>query len=218
MMRAVAGAKLHPMAVARPCREELQALIKHYHHVESEHERAHPEGSVRHHLERQLREDRDRFEHLLAGYVPDETARAAWRAFLHHRGGEPPGPPAIKPIVFKGRSDSGSVLETRRDPSGELAVEVDGRLVERLPVQAIPIADGRPAVVRLDGTEFREVFDAEPSALRALQDFRASGGDPPWKHASALLADGLIDPDFALTARGRRALASSQGVLRAGPR
>jgi hypothetical protein len=103
------------MAVVRPCREELEALVRHYHHVESEHERAHPEGSVRHHLGLQLREDRDRFEHLLAEYVPDETARAAWRAFLHHRGGEPSGPPAIQPIVFKGRSDSGSVLEARTE-------------------------------------------------------------------------------------------------------
>jgi len=56
------------------------------------------------------------------------------------------------------------------------------------------------------------VFDAAPSALRALRDFRASGGDPPWQHTSALLSDGLIDPDFALTARGRRALAMSQGI------
>ncbi|MGZ4186667.1 MAG: hypothetical protein ACXVFA_14925 [Solirubrobacteraceae bacterium] len=200
------------MAVVRPCREMLEALVRHYHHVESEHERAHPEGSVRHHLGRQLREDRDRFEHLLAEYVPDDTARAAWRAFLHHRGGEPSGPAAIKPIVFKGRSDAGSVLETRLDPSGELAVEVDGKLVERLPAQTIPIAEGRPAVFRLDGTPFREVFDAAPSALRALRDFRASGGDPPWQHTSALLSDGLIDPDFALTARGRRALAMSQGI------
>ncbi len=200
------------MAAVRPSREELEAVVRHYHHLESEHERAHPEGSVRRHLGRQLREDRERFEHLLAEYVPDETARAAWRAFLHHRGGEPSGPPAIRPIVFKGRSQAGSVLEARRDPSRELAIEVDGRLVERLPAQAIPMLEGRPAVFRLDGTEFREVFDAAPSALGALQDLRASGGDPPWRHAAALLADGLIDPDFALTARGRRALARAQGV------
>jgi len=56
------------------------------------------------------------------------------------------------------------------------------------------------------------VFDAAPSALRALRDFRASGGDPPWQHTSALLSDGLIDPDFALTARGRRALAMSHAI------
>jgi len=72
----------------------------------------------------------------------------------------------------------------------------------------MPIAEGHPAMFRLDGTEFREVFDVEPSAVRALRDFSASGGEPPWEHASARLADGLIDLDFALTARGRRALAT----------
>jgi len=132
-----------------------------------------------------------------------------WREFLHHRGGEPPGPPAIRPVVFKGRSDVGSILEARRDRPGELALEVDGQLVERLDDRVIPMTEGRPAVFRLDGAEYREVFDAGSAALRALRDYRESGGDPPWEQASALLADGLIDVDFALTARGRRALAAA---------
>ena len=197
--------------LTRPCREELEALVRHYHHVESEHERAHPQGSVRRRLELRLDHDRKRFEHLLAEYVPDESTRGAWRDFLHHRGGEPSGPPAIRPVVFKGRSDVGSVLEARGDPSGELVVEVDGQLIERLEGPAIRIGDGRPAVFRVDGTEFREEFDAATGALRALRRFRASDGDPPWEHASALLSDGLIDVDFALTARGRRALAKRRG-------
>ena len=201
------------MSVAmRPSREELEALVRHYHHVESEHERARPQGSVRRHLELRLDHDRERLEHLLAEHVPEESLRRAWRDFLHHRGGEPSGPPAIRPVVFKGRSDAGSVVEVRRDRSGELAVEVDGQLVERLDVRLVPITQGGPAVFRLDGAEFREVFDAGLVALRALGDFRASGGDPPWEHASALLADGLIDADFALTARGRRALAATRGA------
>jgi hypothetical protein len=215
MMGGQAGVNLWPMSIVmRPCREELEALVRHYHHVESEHERAHPQGSVRRHLELRLDHDRERFEHVLAEYVPEEGVRRAWRDFLHHRGGEPSGPPAIRPVVFKGRSEAGSVVEARRDHTGELAVEVDGRLVERLPGQVIPIADGHPAVLRLDGTEFRELFDAGPDALRALRDFRASGGEPPWEHTSALLADGLIDPDFALTARGRRALAAENRPTR----
>ena len=199
-------------AIAHPCREELESLIRHYHHLESEHERAHPRGSVRHHLELRLHDDAERFERLLAAYVPDESLRGAWRDFLHHRGREPSGPPAIRPVAFKGRSEAGSVLEARRDPSGELAVEVDGRLVERLMAPAVPLANGGRAVFRLGGTDFREVFDARPAALTALHDFQASGGDQPWQHASALLAHGLIDLDWALTERGRRALAN----LRAG--
>jgi hypothetical protein len=197
--------------MTRACREELEAVVRHYHHVQSEHERAHPQGSVRRHLELRLDHDRRRFEHLLAEYVPDESARGAWRDFLHHRGGEPAGPPAIRPVVFKGRSEAGSVLEARGDPSGELVVEVDGQLVERLEGPTIQIGKGPAAVFRLDGTEFREEFDARPGALRALRRFREAGGDPPWEHASALLSDGLVDVDFALTARGRRALAQRRG-------
>jgi hypothetical protein len=195
--------------VTRPCREELEALAMHYHHVESEHERAHPQGTVRHHLEMRLREDRERFERLLAAYVPDESVRGAWRNYLRHRGAEPSGPPAIRPLVFKGRSEIGSVVEIRRDRAGELAVEVDDRLVERLLAERAPMAVGQgPAVIQLDGVEFRETFDVQVGALRALRDFCASGGDPPWEHASELLADGLIDVNLGLTARGRRALAA----------
>ena len=212
MMSPEAHAKLRLMSVLTPpCREELEALVRHYHHVESEHERAHPQGSVRRHLELRLDHDRRRFEHLLAEYVPDESTRRAWRDFLHHRGGEPSGPPAIRPMVFKGRSEAGSVLEARRDASGELVVEVDGQLAARLEAPTIRTGKRRPAVFRLDGTEFREEFDAGPGALRALRRFRASGGDPPWDHASALLSNGLIDVDFALTARGRRGLAQRRG-------
>jgi len=196
----------------RPCREELEALVRHYHHVESEHERAHPQGSVRRHLDLRSHRDRERLDHLLAEYIPEESLRRAWRDFLHHRGGEPSGPPAITPVVFKGRSDAGSILAARRDGPGELAVEVDGQLVERLDIRVIPIAEGRPTVFRLDGAEYREVFDAGSAAVRALRDFSAAGGDPPWEHAAALLADGLIDVDFALTTRGRRALAAERGA------
>ena len=98
------------------------------------------------------------------------------------------------------------MLEARRDRSGELAVEVDGALSERLQGHDMPLTKNHPAVFRLDGEQFREVFDADRAALGALRDFCASGGDPPWEHAAALLADGLVDVDFALTARGRRAL------------
>jgi hypothetical protein len=207
MMGPQAHAKLRLMSfLARPCREELEAIVRHYHHVESEHERAHPRGSVRRHLELRLAHDRRRFEHLLAEYVPDESTRGAWRDFLHHRGGEPPGPPPIKPVLFRGRSEAGSEIEIRGDESGELAVEVDGRLVERLAGRRVPIDTGRPSF-RLDGTEFREQFGVSRAALAALRNFRALSGDPPWEHASSLLADGLIDVDLGLTERGRRALA-----------
>jgi hypothetical protein len=216
MIRACAGAKVRAMALSpNPCREELEAVVRHYHHVESEHRHARAEGSVRHHLELRLKHDQERFEHLLDEYVSDETVRRAWREFLHHRGGEPAGPPAIRPVLFSGRSDAGSLIEIRRDDRGELAIEVDGRLVERLPGRHIPIGDGRPTVFRLDGTEFREHFRVSPAALRALRELRAAGGDPPWV-ARLIAAGGRLgrcrlraDRARAKGARGTR----SAGVL-----
>ncbi len=192
-------------AVTHPCREELEALIRHCHHLESEHRHAHREGTVRHHLEIRLSEEHRRFEHLLAVYVSDEETRNAWRAYLHHRGGEPEGPPAISPLVFKGRSAAGSVVEIRNDRSGGLDVEVDGQLVERLAAERAAI-DEPLGVYVLDGAEFHEEFDAPPNARRALRSFLASASSPPWEYAATLLADGLVDVNFALTARGRRAL------------
>lgn len=189
----------------RPCREELQALARHYHQLEGEHEATHPDSSARRHLEHRLSHQRERFERVLAECVAQESVRRQWLEYLHHRRGEPSGPPPVSPVVFKGRSEAGSILEVRGDQKGELAVEVDGQLVERLPANPMPLTEGHPTVFRLDHEEFREVFDARPSALRGLRDFLASDGDPPWEHASELLADGLIDVDFGLTDRGRRA-------------
>jgi hypothetical protein len=207
MMHGLDGANPSGVPVAaHPCREELEALVRHYHRLEGEHERSRAGGSVRRHLEPRLNDARARFEHRLVEYVPDASTRRAWRAFLHHHGGEPAGPAAIAPVLFKGRSEDGSVLEARHDRSGELAVAVDGQVVERLEGHGLQIAENHPAVFRLDGTVFREVFDADRAALGALRDFCASGGDPPWEHAAVLLADGLVDVNFALTARGRRAL------------
>ncbi len=202
--------RCYPQAVpdTLAAREELEALVRHYHHLESEHERAHAEGSVRRHLETRLHDDGERFERVLTTYVADERSRRAWRDFLHHRGGEPPGPPPIKPLVFKGRSDEGSVVEIRQEPSGELTVELDDRLVERLRPGHSSLAEGRRAVFRVGEIEFRETFDAKPSALAALRRFVDSAGSPPWDRASVLLADGLIDVTFGLTERGRRALAA----------
>jgi hypothetical protein len=164
---------------------------------------------VRRHLKLRLQRDRARFEHLLTEYVSDEDTRRAWRDFLHHRGGEPPGPPALSPVLFRGRSEAGSVIEIRRDAAGELAIELDGRLAERRDTRQAPVGGKRPAVFRLDRADFREHFQVAPAALEALREFRASGGEPPWEHASSLLSDGLVDVDFGLTARGRRALAAS---------
>jgi hypothetical protein len=191
---------------ALPLREELDALARYYHHLQNEHERARPEGSVRRQLEDRLLEVRERFERVLEEWVPDPELRAAWDGYLHKRRPEPSGPPAVRPLVFQGRSNAGSIVEIHRK-GDELEVAVDGALLERIAAEKQFSVDRPGLRFRLNGTEFEETFSASAAALRALARFRDEGGAPPWQHASELLADGLIDIHFDLTPRGRRALA-----------
>jgi hypothetical protein len=192
---------------ALPLREELDALVHHYYHLRNEHERSQPESSMRRRLEDELLEVRERFERLLEEWVPNPKLQEAWREHIRNRGPVPPEPPAIRPLVFQGRSEvSSSIVEVRRK-GDELQVEVDGSLLERVAAEK-DLSVTTPALrFRLNGTEFEETFNASPEALRALADFLDQGGSPPWDYASELLADGLIDVHFDVTPRGRRALA-----------
>lgn len=190
-----------------PLHEELDALARHYHHLQVEHQNAQPESSARRRLEDKLLQVRERFDRVLRGWVPGEELRESWRAYLEHHGPEPDGPPAIQPIVFRGTSEvTGSVAEIRGS-GDELRVEVDGALIERVAAEK-DFASTEPVVrYRLNGNEYDEIFVASDEALKALAEFRDRGESPPWEHASELLADGLIDVHFALTPRGHRALA-----------
>src|SRR6266540_4200770 len=115
-----------------PLREELEALARYYHHLQVEHQNAQPESSIRRRLEDKLLLVRERFDRVLEEWVPEEELRQAWRAYLDHHGPEPDGPPAIQPVVFRGRSEvTGSVIEIRGS-GDELGVEVDGGLIERV--------------------------------------------------------------------------------------
>jgi hypothetical protein len=192
-----------------PLREELEALSRHYHHLQVEHQNASPGSSVRRHLEDKLLRVRERFDRVLEEWLPEEELREAWRAYLDHHGPEPEGPPAIEPVVFRGRSEvTGSIVEIRGS-GDELRVEVDGTLVERVAAEE-DFASRKPVVTfRLNNQEFEEIFEASDEALQALAEFLDRGESPPWEHASELLADGLIDIHVALTPRGHRALARS---------
>jgi len=150
-------------------------------------------------------EVREHFQRVLEEWVPE--LREAWLEYLKSRTAEPEGPSPIQPVAFKRvREASGSVAEVRgRDDDAQ--VWVDGTLVERVVARKDFTQELSPAVFRADGMEFVELFDASPEALAALDEYRRSAGEPPWEHASELLADGLIDVHFELTPRGRRALA-----------
>ena len=192
-----------------PSHEELDALARHYHHLQVEHQNARPESSSRRHLEDKLLRVRERFDRVLEEWVHEEELRQAWRSYLDHHGPEPDGPPAIEPVVFRGRSEgTGSIVEIR-GRADELRVEVDGALVERIAAEK-DFAGTEPVVsFRLNGNDYEETFAVSEEALEALAEFLERGEAPPWEHASELLADGVIDTHFALTRRGRRALARS---------
>ena len=191
---------------ARPLREELEALARHYHHLQNEHKRAAPESATRRRLEARLLHVRERFDRLVVELAPDDDARQAWSRHLHYREPMPPVPPAIEPLVFAGVSEAGSIVEIRRKGGDELAVEIDGSLAERIAARK-DLAVGPSHRFRLDHTEFDETFNTSDEALDALAEFLADGGSPPWDHFAELYADGLVDSNVALTPRGRRALA-----------
>jgi hypothetical protein len=197
-------------------REELETLARHYHRLNSEHEQAHLESSVRRRLEARLIEVRERFDRLLDEWVPDADLREAWRRYLEHRAPEPDSPTPTPRLAFRGRSDAGSTAEVVGDDDDDLEVVVDGALVARIAGKKDFARTDPFARFDLDGLEFAETFDASPDALAALAEFVESESwkdlEPPWSYASELLTDGLVDVNFALTARGRRALARLQST------
>jgi hypothetical protein len=160
-------------------------------------------------------EVRRRFDRIIDEWVPEEELRRAWWEHLHYRRPEPDGPAPIRPLVFAGRSDAtGSVVEIRGRKGEELEVTVDGSLIERIAGEKDFSVTTVPARFRLNGNEFIEFFRASPEALQALASIAGvEGASPPWDFAAELLADGLIDTNFALKPRGRRALAI-QGAAR----
>jgi hypothetical protein len=142
---------------------------------------------------------------VLDEWVQDEALKEEWRDYLHHRVPEPDGPPGFEPLVFQGRTDAGSTVEIRGS-NDEFGVWVDGSLQERIAAEKDLSVGKRVLHFRWDGKELEETFNASRDALRALDEFLDSdGAAPPWEDASELLADGLIDRNFDLTPRGRRA-------------
>jgi len=179
----------------------LEEIVREYHHAQAEHRRTREEGTARRHLHARLDELEERFEHLLVQRVGEERERAAWRERLHHGAAAPPQAGPARPLAFKGRAAGGSAVEIRARPDGDYDVEIDGVPADRL---SGPL-DFR--VYHADGRAFGEVFEAPAHALEALGAWVGDpSGEPPWEHVHELLADGLVDRHFGLTARGRRAV------------
>ena len=187
-------------------RDELEEFVQEYHHVQAEHRHARLGSRVRRHLHERMTELATRFERLLAEAVADEQERRRWREHLHHGAAEPLAPQGAPSLLFRGRSESGSTLEILGRSDGTLDVLVDGARVERL-ASADELLAAQPGLsFRSGGISFNERFAASRSALAALRAMVESGGAPPYRHARELLLDGLVDRNFSLTPRGRRAL------------
>lgn len=169
----------------------------------------HVESASRRRLGESLLEAERDLERLLEEWLTDQATRAAWRAHLYGEGPEPAEPVGKSPLVFRGRSASGSVVEVRERPDGDFAVEVDGCPVERIEAKLDFASTHAPHTFALGSIVFQETFSISRPALVALREFVAEREPrPPWRYAAELADDGLVDRHLGLTARGRRALAA----------
>ena len=195
----------------------LRRLGDEYRHVEQEHHREPPSRSAtRNRLAAQMRELEAHFERILAEWTTDGALRGAWHEFLRGRGPAPDQPQIARPPLFKGRTEAGSLVEIRAANDG-YDILVDGARSDHsnLPWHLDPDTRGR---VRIGGHACEEAFDAGAEAVAALTDFLAGRADPPWRWARELFEDGLLDPNLALTARGRRCLDRARSVAQPTPR
>jgi hypothetical protein len=202
------SARRPPEPAPLPLHEELAALVHHYHHLHNDLVHEKPEGSTHRELEDKLLDVRERFDRLLAEWVPDEELREQWREYIHGRRPEPDEPHGIEPLAFQGVDDAGSVVQVRGQ-ADEYQVWVDGSLQERIAARKDLSVHAPVLHFRWDGREIAETFNASDDALNALAAYRGEqDASPPWEYASELLADGLIDVHFDLTPRGKRAIAA----------
>jgi hypothetical protein len=185
--------------------QELSATAREFRHLQAEHEREGPEGSWRRRQGARLAEIERHFETLLERWVDDPAELERWRAHFYH-GGEQPEVEDLGVLLFKGRSDAGSLVEIRETESGESAVRIDATEAAHwtgdLPIES---------PLRFGDSVFEETFDAPAAAVEALRALVGGASrEPPWQWATALYADGIIDSTFALTERGRRLLAAAR--------
>lgn len=190
-------------------RDEFLLLVDAFHHERETHRRAAPGTHARSAAAARLRDLDAAFERRLRAWAADERLRQAWRKTLHHGAPAPHEPGPLPKVAFRGRSDAGSEAVAFAGADGMVDLHIDGTLARRLPSLALTTRGGH-ATLEIDGLPVFEERFAAPRAAREALDAWVShpDGAPPWLHAAALVTDGLIDRHFALTPRGRRALAA----------
>ena len=197
--------------------DKLTELARDYHQLQGvRHVRgAEADGNAAHRkMGQKMAEIAGRFERLVEHWIDGDPRAESWRRHLYDGAEAPDGPDLTEPPLFRGRNDAGARIEVRRAPAASgAAYEVfsDGARIAR---ESAPW-DLAPEIIEpvtIAGQPCLDTFDTSPAAQGALGDWVAtSSGEPPWHVARELYDDGLIDFDFALTARGRRCLAKRAG-------
>jgi hypothetical protein len=185
----------------------LQQVVDEYRHVHEEHRRAGSQGRTRRQLEVQLRQVRERFERLLTKALMSDADRRRWQAQLWESEAALPESVGVRPLLFCGRSDSGSELRLAATPEGTVEAAVDGAVVARFDRGDELLGTTPGLVFSLDGRRFRETFGVSTTCLADLRDAEETSRRPRGKYLRELVEDGLVDGSLDLTARGRRALA-----------
>lgn len=197
--------------------DKLIDLARDYHQLQGvRHVRgAEAEGNAAHRkMGQKMTEIAARFERLIEHWIAGDPRAEAWRRHLYDGAPAPDGPELAEPPLFRGESDAGARIEVRRAPGDSGAaydVLSDGARIAR---ESAPwhLEPELIEPVTVAGQTCRDTFDASAEAQNALAAWiAASSGDPPWRFARELHDDGLIDFDFALTARGRRCLSQLAG-------
>jgi len=190
------------MEQANPGQLLLQ-LAKQYQHLKSENKAKGPESRQNRRHEQDMETLAQRFATLCDHWISDEERRTAWRDHLYHFAPPPPVDDWPPPLVFRGTAQPGNVAEILETDSG-YHIFIDGKEETREP-QHIRLTDQPIAELRVSGLAFEEKFSAPPAALDQLAEWYEHPTDgAPWEWSRDLYLDGLIDPDFSLTVRGKR--------------
>jgi protein required for attachment to host cells len=188
------------------CVSRLVALAREFHHVQQEHGREGVQGTTRRGLEAKMQRLVVRFEALLDHWVTDGSLRDAWMRHLYQGDPAPDEPRFPAPLLFKGATEAGGIIEIRRAADGFHDVLLDGAVIRH---EEVPwhLDSDLIGPVQIGERTCVEVFAAPAEAVDALATFLSTPeAEPPRAWARALLEDGLIGPDFELTPRGQRRL------------
>jgi len=160
--------------------------------------------------EEMLLEVRQRFDRLLAEWVPEESSGARVGALHHPSARAVRARPDSTPFFYGVTMRLLSRVRGKKDE--ELAVRVDGALTESSCREKYlsSVTPPQPLIFRVDVIEAHDTVTASPEALeRPSRPFLDDGNRLPCitPRAALLLS---ISAHFAMTPRGRRALASRQ--------